>query len=656
MLAQTRAFANTPVAKAILFLLLLALVGFGVQGVSHMGGIKDTVVEAGSRSLTTSQFRRYFENYKKELEKQQQGQPIPPEELFKANIDARLAHEAGVEESLAELLTREGVRPSDQMIAEKVRTEGKRFLDPVTGKFDDKAYKAFLAQNGITANEFEAGLRDQMAQSQFGAGLGAGMKAPLIYAALASAYQQESRNLRFFVITPQSMGAPLKPTEDQLKSFMKEHAEQLIKPETRIITLARFSASALAPSLKLDPADVQKRFNFEKDSLSKPELRTVSQLVLKDAAQAADAAKRLHSGQSPADVAKALNVAAPIELTDAPKTRISDPKVADAAFALKTGEASGPIQGALGWAVVKVASITPGHEVTLDEVRGKVEAEARKFMASDRALDMSKKYDDLHSGGTGLVDAARKVGAQVVQLPPITKDGRTGQNQQLQLPPKFLQQAFTLAQGAETEGVEEVAPGEYYAIRIEKVAPQQAFTLDEVRDPVTRQLVQEDMLKRIRARGDDLSARAKKGESLDALAATVGAKVNTINGLARVDQRAAQALGQQFIGAVFAAKTGETVQGLLPAGLAIIHVDAAKPGDVDSVARQAVAQRMSAAGGVNRDIAQATRIAAAALIKPHVDLKRARAAAGGDPTTVASDPAAKPADTKATSKTAKPAA
>jgi len=651
MLAQIRAFSNTIFAKAILVLLLLALVGFGVQGVSRMGNVKDTVVEAGGRSVSSAKFRQFFDTQRKQID-QQQGQPVPVDALFKANIDGRLADEVAVEESVAELLNREGVRPSDRLVAERVRDEGKRFLDPITGRFDDKAYKAFLAQNGLTTEDFEGGVRDQLAQSHFGAGLGAGMNAPLIYSTLAAAYGQDNRTLRFFIVTPQTMGPPLKPTDAQLTAFMKEHAAQLIKPETRVITLARFSAGQIAPNLTPDPADLQKRFAFEKDSLSKPELRSVEQLVLSNGAQAAEAARRIKAGEAPAAVAKALGVAAPLELANTPKSRISDPKVADAAFSLKAGETSGPIQGTLAWAVVKVTGMTPGHEVSFDEVKDKIVAEARKAQAADKALEMSKKFDDLHSGGTALVAAANKVGAQVVQLPPITKDGHTGGGQQLQLPPKFLQQAFSLAKGAETEGVEEIAPGEYYAIRVEAINPQAPFTLEEIRVPLTREVVQEDMLKRLQTRGDELLARAKKGESLDALAAASGAKVSEIKGLARADQTAAQTLGQRFVGAVFAAKAGDLVQALLPSGLAIVHVDAAGAGDPTSIAQQAVAQRRGAAGAVNREIAEATRAAARALVKPHIDLKRARAAAGGDPDTVVTDASAGAGAAKA----AKPAA
>ena len=158
------------------------------------------------------------------------------------------------------------------------------------------------------------------------------------------------------------------------------------------------------------------------------------------------------------------------------------------------------------------------------------------------------------------------------------------------------------------------------------------------------------MLKRLQTRGDALLARAKKGESLDALAAASGAKVSEIKGLARADQTAAQTLGQRFVGAVFAAKAGDMVQALLPSGLAIVHVDASGAGDPTSIAQQAVAQRRGAAGAVNREIAEATRAAARALVKPHIDLKRARAAAGGDPDSVVTDASAGAA------KAAKPAA
>ena len=649
MLAQIRAFSNTIYAKAIMFLLLVAMAAFGVQGVSHMGGIKDTVVEAGGRSINSQKFRHYFDSYKKQIE-EQQGQSIPLDELMKANIDGRLAAELASEESVAELITREGVRPSDKLVMDKIG-HNPRLIDPITGKFDDKAYKTLLAQNGLTAQDFEGSLRDQQAQSHFGSGLGAGAIAPAIYAALGAAYEQENRTVRFLLLSPQTIGGPVQPSDAQLLAYMKAHADQLVKPESRTITLVRFSAAQIAPTINPRDADLKKRYDFEKDSLSKPELRTVTQLVLQNAAQANEASQRIRSGQSPADVAKVLKVTAPQEVRDTPKSRIADPKVADTAFSLKAGEVSGPIQGALAWAVVKVTGVTPGHEATFSEVRDRLVQEARKAQSADRALELSKKYDDLHSGGTGLVEAAKKVGAQVVQLPAITKDGHTTDGRQLQLPPKFLQAAFNLAKGGETEGVEEAAPGEYYAIRIEDVTPQGPFKLEEVRGPLTQQLVREELVKRLQAKADDLAARVRKGQSLDDVAKSVGAQVNSIKGLSRGDRQAGQSLGGQFMNAVFGSKTGEVATALMPAGVAVLRIETSSPGDTANIARQAQAQRTAIASAISRDFAEATRDAARTLIKPRTDLKRARAAAGGDPDTLNVDPAA----AKTTSDPAKPA-
>lgn len=649
MLAQIRAFSNTIYAKAIMFLLLVAMAAFGVQGVSHMGGLKDTVIEAGGRSINSQKFHRYFDTYKKQIE-QQQNQPISLDDLMRANIDGRLATELASEESVAELISREGVRPSDKLVIDKI-SHNPRLMDPITGKFDEKAYKTLLAQNELTAEDFESSLRDQQAQAHFASGLGAGAIAPAIYAALGAAYGQENRSIRFILVSPQTIGGPIHPTDQQLVAYMKAHADQFMRPETRVITLARFSAALIAPTLKPSDEDLKKRYEFEKDTLSKPELRTVTQLALQNAAQAAEAAQRMRTGQAPADVAKALKVAPPQELRDTPKSRIADPKVADAAFSLKPGEVSGPIQGALAWAVVKVTGVTPGHEASFSEVKDRLIQEARKAQSADRALELSKKYDDLHSGGMGLVEAAKKVGAPVVQFPPINKEGHTSDGRQLQLPPKFLQSAFNLAKGGETEGVEEAGPGEYYAIRIEDVRPQGPSTLDEVRAVATQQVVRDDLLKRLQAKADELTARIRKGQSLDDVAKSIGAQVNTIKGLSRGDRQAGQSLGGQFMNAVFGSKTGEVATALMPAGLAILRVESSSPGDTMNIARQAQAQRPAIAGAISRDFADATRTAATLLVKPQTDLKRARAAAGGDPDSLTADPAT----TKGANGGAKPA-
>ncbi len=115
---------------------------------------------------------------------------------------------------------------------------------------------------------------------------------------------------------------------------MNANAAALTTPETRIFTVVRFSAKALAPTVTADPAEVKKRFDFRKDTLSTPEKRTLVQIPAKSAGEAADIAAKLAKGADPAAVAKAAGEQ-PLTYTDQPKGGVADPKVADAAFALR---------------------------------------------------------------------------------------------------------------------------------------------------------------------------------------------------------------------------------------------------------------------------------------------------------------------------------
>jgi peptidyl-prolyl cis-trans isomerase D len=224
-----------------------------------------------------------------------------------------------------------------------------------------------------------------------------------------------------------------------------------------------------------------------------------------------------------------------------------------------------------------------------------------------------------------------------------------------------MQQAFALNKGGETEGVEEAAPGEYYAIRVESVSPAAPLTIEEIRAPVTQRLMQQDMIKRVQAKSEELADKVRKGMTIEAAAASIGASVQNAS-LARGNQQAAQALGQEFMAAVFGAKTGQVVTAPTQTGIAVIRLETPAPAPVQLVAQVAAQQRAAVSASTGQDFSAAVRLAARSVIKPRVDLKRARAAAGGDPATVVNpgdkgtakpDPAAAKPDP---AKAAKPAA
>jgi len=639
MLSGFRSIAKSPIAIVLFGLLIVSFAVFGIQDVFRGQMMGDSVVRAGDRIVSPLEFRRTFDNYRQQMQKQ--GQTITAEEADKAGLIPRMVDSLAVQKSFDALLQRLGVRPSDKLIADEI---GKApiFFDQITGKFDKKAYEGWLAQNNLTAPQLESELRDGIAEAHLASGLVAGMQAPAVYGAVAATFQQEGRSFSGFVLSPRAAGEPPKPTDAQLLTFMKANAQRFTKPETRLLSYVHFSAAAAQQSVTLDPADVQKRFDFEKDSLSTPERRTVVSIPLPDPSKGADAAARLKRGEEPAAVAKLLGVQ-PAIYEASPKTAISDRKVADAAFALKEGEVTGPLQGSLGTAIVKVTKVVPGHAVTLDEVRAKIEAEVRKDTATEKVYEQVQKFEDARSGGASIAEAAKQIGLAVTTLPgPVSQQGIDLEGRNANLPETAMQAAFALAPGGDTETID-AGQGEYFAIHAEKVFPSALASVEEVRAPATQLFQLDWLVKQLQTKAEALAAEVRKGKTLEAAAQSVGSPVNTATNIRRA-QADDKSFSRDLIAKVFAAKKGDVFVGQAgEIGFVVARLDQIDASAKPEIARVAQAQTQQMSSGLMQSMGQLARTAARDIIKPRIDIAKARSALGLEALAPAAKPAAAPA-------------
>lgn len=628
MLAQFRRFAKSPVATVLIALLLVSFAVWGIRDVFGRAGTKDAVVTAAGRTVDSARFKSMFDRYRQQLQQQNQGQPISVADAVANGLDTRILDEVSTDESLSAYIAKAGVQPSDQLVGD-ILGKQQRFRDPISGRFDKKAYAQFLQQEQVSAETVEGELRDEAAQQHYITGLVAGAGAPRAYAALQAVYLGERRAFDYLVIPPTAVGQPIKPTDADVQKFIDDNAARLTRPQTRTISLVRFSASQLLPGIVADPAKVQKRFDFEKDALSSAEKRTVIQIPLKSPDQAATAISRLKKGDSPDAIAKDLGTRA-VTYPEGPQTAIPDRQLSNAAFAMASGEVKGPIAGDLGTSVVKVVSIVPGHQVTLDEVRPKIEAEVKKQAAADKVYEMVQKYEDARNGGAPLPAAAKAVGAPVLPFPAFDTKGQMLNGQPLPAPQKLVQTAFTLALGADSETLQ-AAPGEYYAIHLDKITPPTKLTIDEIRVPVERQLVGQDLVKRLSAKADELAARIRKGEPVAAVASSAGASIG--RGVDVTRQMADKSYSAEFLGKIFAAKPGDVVSGRdIKLGYVVGKLTGVATAPVPELAVATEQSRTAVRQALAEDMVARTRTAARDIIKPKVDAKRARDAIGaGDP-------------------------
>lgn len=627
MFSAVRQFAKSLVARILLGILIVSFAIFGIGDVFRQAR-SDTVVKAGSREIGAADFKREFDGYKQQTE-QRVGQPITVEMAVEKGLDRRVLDGLAGRESFAEMMHRMGIRISDEQIVSQIR-KIPAFFDHVSGKFDEKLYAGALAERQLTPAKFESLMRDDMAQQQMTVAMASGLQIPRAYAALGAAYVMESRDATFFVIDPRMVPPPTQPTDAQLEAFMKENAAQLMRPEFRQLTIVRFSGKAIEPTVKVDPAEVKKRYDFVKDSLSKPETRTVVQIPAKDAATAARVAQALKSGVDIAPAAKMAGVE-PILYADKPKTAIADPKVADVAFSLPAGAVSDPIQGQLSFAVVKVMKVTPGKQTSFEEARPQIEAQIRQDEAGQKVYDLSQVYEDAHTAGANLTEAAAKAGVPVETTAPVTAQGLLQTGKPSNLPAELLKSAFDLPQGGESD-IEEAGKGEYYAVRVDKVIAPAVPPLAEIKPQLSRVYMLQQLTSEMKGKADALAARVQKGEPIEQVANSTGAHAITVAGVSRFKAQQFAKLGRDFLMKMFGAKPGDvfTAQSdqlaMFVGKLDGVH--AARPQDAAVLIEQ---QRQQLTEDLFQQVGGDAEGYARTKVKAKTNLDRARLAIGVDP-------------------------
>ncbi len=644
MTGSLRPTARNPLGIVLMGGLILAFLVLGVGSGGRFpnifsGAAGDSVVAAGSHRLTARDFRRVFDQQRQHLEEQAQ-QPVTVQMMVQNGYDQGIFNALVQDQAQKEFLKNSGIVPATALVNDEVKKLPWAF-DRVSGKFDEKQYVQTLATQGLTPQMELGELTDELSSQHFQFALAAGYKVPRIYAALSAISGLEGRDVSYFVLDPNFLPRPPVPNDQQLSAFMQEHKTELMQPERRIITLVRFSAKDLEPAVKPDQEAVTRELASKITTLTTPEKRSLVQLPVKSAAQGAAVTKRLAKGDDPAQVAKSLGIE-PIYYADKPQSAIADRKLAAAAFSLPTGTTSVPMVGDLGLAVIKVLSITPGVQADLKTARAQIEAEVRSKTAQGQAYDLSEKYSQAHQGGANLVDSAKAAGVPTQTFGPVSADGKNSDAKPNPLlNDKVVKSAFQHASGEESD-IEDAGPGEYYALKVERVIAPALPPIAEKRADLIQFYAHVKLVEAIKAKADDLMAQARKDGNLDKAAASVGAHVVHQAGMQRVKAKSYQSLGDQFLQGVFGSKPGAVFAAGAQNSVYVAKLDAVRLGDVGQTSMLLEGIRDQVTQGYLRDLQGTFRSAAQRQIKASGNLLRARQAIGVD-AAAAGSAASKPA-------------
>jgi peptidyl-prolyl cis-trans isomerase D len=230
------------------------------------------------------------------------------------------------------------------------------------------------------------------------------------------------------------------------------------------------------------------------------------------------------------------------------KNEIIDPAVANAAFALRDGEVSAPVQGRFGAVIVTVTKIEPEQGKSLADVAPQIRNEIATERAKADVRSLHEKIEDERAGGASLPQIAEKLKLTIATYD-VDRSGRDPNGKVANFPHagQVIPAAFNSDVGADNDPLE--ADGGYVWYNIAGITPSRDRTLDEVKDQVEARWREDEVAARLKAKSAELLDKLKAGTAFDAVAASAGLKVQTADKLTRAKPQAG--VSPRVIAAVF---------------------------------------------------------------------------------------------------------
>jgi len=536
MLRGIHKASSTWLGKALMAAVMgFLVISFAIWGIGDIfrGFTRNEVATIGDTEISIEQFRQYYNDRLQQLGRQI-GRPITPDDARARGLDRQLLGQLIAETTIDEQAKRLRLGASNADIAQRIANDPS-FRGP-NGQFDRTRFEQIIRQAGFTETRYvdeqrRALLRRQIAQSITG-----DLKVPTTMLAIVNQFQNEKRRIEYIMLgVPQAGDIPT-PTPEVLSKYFEDRKTLFRAPEYRKVTLLTLSPADLAKPNAVSDEEAKTYYEQRKDSYGKPEKRALRQIVFPNPEEAAAARDRIAKGASFDDVAKERGVsAADTDLGTIAKSEIIDPAVADAAFALKSGETSAPVKGRFGTVLLQVGKIEPGEEKSYDQVAVQIKNEIAESRAKNEIGSLRDKIEDERAAGSTLAETAKKLGLKSVNIEAVDRSGRAPDGKAVAgLPqnPNVINAAFASDVGIDTDALQ-LPSGGYLYFDVTGITPSRERTLDEIKDQVAARWRDDEIAKRLQSKADDLVAKLKAGTAFAQVASDAGLKVETAADLQR---------------------------------------------------------------------------------------------------------------------------
>jgi peptidyl-prolyl cis-trans isomerase D len=511
-----------------------------------------------------------------------------------------------------------GLRISDQELGNAIEAE---FAPELGGKFDMKVYQMVLSQQGLTPTDYERQRRDSMLAARLES---IELQSLIVSDADARAeYQRKNLKvgLQFIGFDSKDFAAKVNRDPAAVKAYFDKNRAQFRIPERRNIELITGAVSDFVQTAQVSDSQLQREYQDNIDSYRTPERVKVRHILIKTEGKPKDDVAKL---KAKADgILKQLQHGA--DFADLAKKNSEDPGSAEkggelgwivrgqtvanfekTAFSLKPGQLSGIIETEYGFHIIQLEDKQAAQTQTFDEVKSQLLLNAKKQVAAEdlrKAIDAARAEVSKTPGQAEAI--AKKNNLKFYQVDNFASGAS--------LPDLNTQQevsnaVFATAKGAVTEVVSLDPQGKAAFAVVTGIAPSHNAEFAEAQNEVVQKYTAAEATRLVEQAANAAAARARKAESLDAIAKSYGLSVKTAAPFT-IDGAAEGIGAATMLSAAFKSSVGEIVGPVAAqSGQFVCKVSEKTPADMSQFAKNKEAivqglaqQRQSAQGPLFRD-------------------------------------------------------
>ena len=534
MLRGMRKASENWLGRIVMAAVMFLLAGvFGLWGINDIftGFGRSTLAKIGNTEIGIAEFQQVYRDRLNQMS-HDFGKPISPQEATALGLDRQVLGEMIAQSAMDQRARQIGLGIPDTEIARHITTDPN--LQTINGQFDRNKFEQILRNMGMTEQRFVAEQRQTALRRQIIDSMTGDLSPPKAWLDAINQFQNELRSVNYVVLGPEQAGVIPQPTDEELGKYFDERKIMFRAPEYRKIDVVAVTPTELAKWMEISDDDIKSTYQKEISRFTTPERRHIQQIIFPTMADAQAAADRVKSGTSFAAIAAERGLKEQdTDLGTVAKSTIVDPAEADAAFALKEGEVSAPVQGRFGAILATVLKIEPQVTKSLADVSTQIRGDIALDRAKAQVQDLHDKIEDDRAGGASLEQAAEKLKLPVVTVN-IDRSGRDADGKPIANIPHaadVVAAAFASDVGVDNDPID--ADGGYIWYAVTDIAKAHDRNLDEVKAQVTQRWRDDEIAARLKTKAEEILGKLKGGEAFDAVATANKLKIETATDLKR---------------------------------------------------------------------------------------------------------------------------